>query len=245
MKAGTRKTVQIVLAVALVAAGVRLLLVYRSRHAPAPAESRRERPLDADYYVVPKKLHAYDLQSARDLTRQPAWVREGYRYTFYPYDSRTRHADFRHEAGTLAPIEKLQITGVVLDRSPREPLRPGAVRANPNQRQVMAVFQKDGKDCAVPIGLENNGDYQIYSDEMLYIQDPRELYRHWPPNVWQAIEQHRVEPGMNELQAVFAVGYGVPEPNVGELKTVHYPNGGRPLVITYRNGRAIEIKQGS
>lgn len=89
-------------------------------------------------------------------------------------------------------------------------------------------------------------DYQIYSDEMLYIQDPHELYKHWPGDVWEAISQHQVKPGMNELQAYFAIGMGVPErqsdPNV---KTVNYPNGGKPVSVTYRNGKAAEIKGGS
>jgi hypothetical protein len=90
------------------------------------------------------------------------------------------------------------------------------------------------------------GDYQIYSDEMLYIQDPHELYKHWPAEVWEAIGKHEVKPGMNELQADFAIGMGVPERSDDPtVKTVLYPNGGNPVSITYRNGKAAEIKPGS
>jgi len=49
---------------------------------------------------------------------------------------------------------------------------------------------------------------RIYSDEMLYIEDPRELYKHWPAGLWQSVEKHEVKPGMNELQADFAIGWG-------------------------------------
>ncbi len=79
------------------------------------------------------------------------------------------------------------------------------------RRQVMAIFQKEGKTYAVPIGFEADEQYKIYSDEMFYIEDPHDLYKHWPPEVWQAVEQHQVNPGMNEMQADFAIGMGVPD----------------------------------
>ena len=110
----------------------------------------------------------------------------------------------------------------------------------------MAVFQKDGKSYAVPIGFENDGQYKIYSDEMFYVEDPHELYKYWPADVWQAIEQHEVKPGMDELQADFAVGMGVPDAGASsDDKTVRYPNGGKPLVVNYQGGKAGEIKAGT
>ncbi len=117
----------------------------------------------------------------------------------------------------MLPIQKLQIKTVVTDLSP----------GSTDQRQIMAVFQKDGKDYAFPIGSVRAGNYQIYSDNMLYIQDPHELYKHWPADVWQAIEKHEVKPGMNELQADFAIGMGIPQQQSDPaVKTVNYPNGG-------------------
>jgi hypothetical protein len=48
------------------------------------------------------------------------------------------------------------------------------------------------------------------------------------------------------MQADFAVGMGVPDTgNSSSEKTVRYPNGGKPLVIVYRDGKAVEIKAGS
>lgn len=187
-----------------------------------------------DYYVSPKKLYPYDLKSAKQLTQQPEWVKEGYRYTFYPYDPASKRVQFAHEAGLLGPIEKVSITDVVTATPP-----------GTKKRQVLAVFQKDGKDYAVPIGYEADGEYKIYSDEMFYIEDPHQLYRHWSPDVWQAVEQHQVKPGMNEMQAVFAIGMGRPDPGSSDEKTVHYPNGGKPLVVVYHDGKAAEIKADS
>jgi hypothetical protein len=232
-----KQKIQLVLVLAIVVAGTRAAYILYERHVDKIEEARKQAPpLNPDYYVTPKKLYPYDLKSARQLTQQPVWVKEGYRYTYYPYDPVRHRTGFPHEAGQLLPIEKLQIKDVIADISP----------GSPDQRQVMAVFEKDGKNYAFPIGSVKAGNYQIYSDEMLYIQDPHELYKHWPADVWDAIEKHEVKPGMNELQADFAIGMGIPEPsNDPSVKTVNYPNGGKPVSVTYRDGKAAEIKFGS
>lgn len=231
-----RRKIQLVLIVAIAVAAVRTGYILYERQLTRLEETRkRATALNSDYYVIPKKLYPYDLKSARQLSQQPVWVKEGYRYTYYPYDPVKHRTDFAHEAGLLLPIQRLEIKEVVEDVSP----------GSPDQRQIMAVFEKDGKSYAFPIGSKKAGNYQIYSDEMLYIQDPRELYKHWPAEVWQAIEHHEVKSGMNELQADFAIGMGVPErTNDPSVKTVNYPNGGQPLSITYRDGKAAEIKPG-
>lgn len=235
MSPESKQKIQLVLALAILVAGVRTAYIFYERHVARIEQSRNQpKPLNPDYYVIPKKLYPYDLKSAWQLTQQPVWVKEGYRYTYYP--SQNHRADFSREAGQLLPLEKLQIKDVVTDVTP----------GSRDEKQVMAVFEKDSKSYAFPIGSLKNGNYQIYSDEMLYIQDPHELYKHWPPDVWQAIDQHQVKPGMNELQADFAIGMGIPErSNDAEIKIVNYPNGGKPLSVTFRDGKAAEIKQGS
>jgi hypothetical protein len=236
MRAELKQRIQIVLTVLIVLAAVRSGWILYQRYAEKARQTSAKSstpPLDPDYYVIPKKIYAYDLKSAREgLTKGPVWVKEGYRYTFYPYDTASRHADFGHEAGLLLPIQKVEIQDVVLDRSPEK-----------GQYQVMAVFVNQGKSFAFPIGVEVGGNFRIYSDEILFIQDPKELYKHWPADVWEAIEKHQVKPGMNELQADFAIGMGIPERSDDpDVKTVKYPNGGKPLTVVYRDGRAAEIR---
>ena len=64
--------------------------------------------------------------------------------------------------------------------------------------------------------------------------------------MWQAVEQHEVKPGMSEMQADFAIGMGVPDAgDTSYEKTVRYPNGGKPVVIIYRDGKAADIKPAS
>lgn len=234
----TKKKIQLALGVAIVIAGVRAGYIIYQRHEDYVAAEKRQQARslgysNQDYYVTPKKLHPYDLRSAQQLTQQPVWVKEGYRYTYYRYVPVVKKVDFVHEQGTLGPLERLDIKDVL------------AVAGPGGRKQVVALFDKEGHDYAVPIGFESDGQYKIYSDEMFYIEDPHQLYKHWPLDIWQAVDQHEVKPGMNELQADFAIGMGVPDPGAtSEEKTVHYPNGGKPLVVTYRDGKAAEIKAG-
>jgi hypothetical protein len=238
MTEDTKRKVQLVLAVAIVATALRTGWILYNRRAATQRQQPQAQaapPLNPDYYVIPKKLYAYDLKSARQLTKQPVWVKEGYRYTYYSYDLARRRSNFTHDAGLLRPLEKIEIKDVVLDASP----------GMKGQRQVMAVFSQEEKAYAFPIGVQLGGDYRIYADEILYIQDPKELYKHWPADIWGSIDKHEVKPGMNELQADFAIGMGVPERSDDpSIKTVNYPNGGKPLTITYRDGRAVNIKPG-
>lgn len=233
-----KQRIQLALLAAFVLASLRAGYIFYQRHQDRLAAEKQQQARDVgysnpDYYVSPKKLYPYDLKSAKQLTLQPVWVKEGYRYTYYPYNSATKKVDFGHEAGLLGPIEKLAIKDVITANAPG---------AGP-KRQVMAVFEKDGKSYAVPIGYQQEGEYKIYSDEMFFIEDPHALYKHWAPDIWQAVEQHQVKPGMNEMQADFAIGMGVPDAGSSDYeKTVRYPNDGKPLVIVYHGGKAAEIK---
>lgn len=241
MSPEAKQRIQLALLLAVVVATVRAGYILYERHEDKVAADKQKQAQNVgysnpDYYVSPKKLYPYDLKSAKQLTQQPVWVKEGYRYTFYRYDTASKQVDFAHDAGLLLPIEKLEIKDVVAAMPPGKGER----------RQVMAVFQTDGKTYAVPIGYEAEEQYKIYSDEMFFVEDPHDLYKHWPADVWQAVSQHEVKTGMNELQADFAIGMGVPDGGSSSYeKTVRYPNGGKPVVVVYQDGKASEIKTGS
>jgi hypothetical protein len=155
---------------ALVIAGGRAAYIVYARRAAMKDEAKPkpETALKADYYVTPKKLHAYDLRSARQLTEQAVWVKAGYQLTYYPYERERHKTDFGHEAGTLLPLQKLAIQDVVTDVSPQAP----------GIKQVMACFSLEGNGYAVPIGAVKDGDFKFYTDEIFFIEDPRELYKH-------------------------------------------------------------------
>jgi len=95
-----QKKLRIFLAAAILIAGGRAAYIVYERHEAlkGDAEPKRETALNPDYYVNPKKLHAYDLKSAQALTAQPVWVKAGYQLTYYPYDRARHKTDFAHEA---------------------------------------------------------------------------------------------------------------------------------------------------
>jgi hypothetical protein len=233
-----QKKLQIFLVVAIVLAGGRAAYVVYERHEAMKEHTkpRQETALKADYYVTPKRVHAYDLKSARQFTAQPVWVKYGYQLTYYPYDSKRHKTDFGHEAGVLLPLQRLAIQDVVTDVAPQAP----------GNKQVLACFSLDGKTYAVPIGAEKGGDFKLRADDIFFIEDPHDLYKNWPADVWKKIDAHEVQAGMSELQASFSIGAGVPEGS-GDYgsRTLHYANGGKPLVITFQNDKAVEVKPGS
>ncbi|MCU1298124.1 MAG: hypothetical protein JWO91_2402 [Acidobacteriaceae bacterium] len=232
------KRFQVLLLIAILVTGLRVAYIFYERHEEQVQEVKKAAPppLKADYYVTPRKLYPYDLKSAKQLTQQPVWVKVGYSITYFAYDKPSGRVNFAHEGGLLLPIERLDIKDVITAAAPQDP----------GERQVMAVFTKDGKMYAFSIGVLKDGEYHFSSDDMLFIQDPHELYKHWPADVWSAIDNHELKPGMNELQADFAVGLGIPEPGGDDdNKTVNYADGGKPLNVTYRDGKITEIKAGA
>ena len=231
-----RRKIQILLFVAMAVAAVRLAWILFERRQASVQQSRHEAaPLNPDYYVVPKKLYPYDLKSAKQLTVQPVWVKVGYAYPYYRFNNGTRQADQQHEAGRLLPLQRLAIGDVVLSAS----------SDTRGKRQIFATFEEGGKSYAAPIGSENHGDYKFYSDDMLFIQDPHELYKHWPAEVWKEIDQHQAKQGMSELQTDFALGIGLLEPGSDAIdRTLNYPNGGNPLKISFHHDKAIQIAPG-
>jgi hypothetical protein len=245
-----RKRIQLILLVFVVLAGIRLLLIYRERRAPvsAPNAARPTPALNADDYVVPTQVHSTDLKSAKeDLAGKTVWVKAGNQVNYFPYSA--GHVDFKHSAGLLPPLKKLAITNVIQSTDPgakAEEIAPG-VRVR--TQRVLAVFKLDGdaKTYAVAIGGNRGGDYTLYINDMFFLDDPHQLYRHWPADVWTAIDQHQALTGMNELQTAFALGAGVPDVSGGDFgnRTLKFDNNGHPVTVTFERNRATRVVPGS
>jgi hypothetical protein len=223
-----KQKIQLFLILAVLVAGARTAYILYQRHVAAASATKAAPPLNPDYYVAPKKFYAYDLKSARELTQQPVWVKEGYRYFYFAYDPAGHHTSFAKPAGMLLPLQKLEIKDVVLDKAPN----------SGSMQQLMAVFDQDGKPYAFQIGTVEGTDFKVFADGILFLEDPRELYKHWPPDIWEAISRHQVNPGMSQMQVIFSVGVGLAQPN-GDSSTLRYPNGGNPLLITYDDSRKV------
>ncbi len=247
MPSKIKRAVLLFLVVLTLAAGLRLFLIYRSRHQAWSVPQAPKVKLSADDYVVPRKLHAYDLDSLRQLVGKPVWIRSGYQLAYYPCDQTAKRVDFNHKAGLLGPIEKMDIKDVIQQPTP-EKLQwqtiPGSpVRVRIRSHELMAVFEKDNKNYAFNLGYENGGTNSIVADDILYYQDPHELYQHWPAGVWSAIDRHQAQPGMSELQVQFAIGGAAGmESYTGSERVLLYDNGGKPLRVIFIDGKAQRIE---
>lgn len=222
------------MAVALALATLRTAFIFYQRYTQKSAAERPpEQAMNPDYYVVPQKLYAYDLKSARQLAGRPVWVREGYRAAFVPCQPENLRCDFQHEAGLLGPIQRLEVKEVIRVPSPRASGQP----------QIMVVFEQEGKAYGFSVGSMKGEDYKLYIDDMLYLDDPHQLYRHWPAEVWQAVDQHQVHKGMNELQVGFALGVGdLHGSGLGSTRVLTYPNHGKPLVVTFEQDKVVDVQ---
>ena len=244
------RKLQIVLVIFFVLVGIRIYLIHRERNAPVPAT--KAAPVNpnfsADDYVVPTQTHAYDLKSAKEaIDGKTVWVKSGNSITYYPYAG--GRIDFHHPAGVLPPLDKLDVTNVVQASAPNskgEEIAPG-VRIH--EQQVLAVFRReqDNKTYAAPIGASRGGDYTLYINDELYLDDPHQLYKHWPVDIWQAIDQHQAKTGMNELQVGFALGVGVAEGSSGDYgnRTLTYDNNGHPVKVTFEHNHATQVQPAS
>ena len=233
-----KQKIQLILIIAMIVAAIRVGWIFCERHEESAVSQQQQAPaLDPDFYVHPKKIFPYDLKSAKaEITKQPVWVKVGFAYAYFPYSPAAQHADLAHETGKLLPLQKLDIKDLVAGVSPKDA----------SQKQILAVFEEGGKSYATPIATEKDGFYTFWANDMLFFEDPHQLYNHWPADVWQSIDQHQAKPGMNEFQADFALGIGLLETGGDATdRTLNYPNGGKPVKISFHNGKAVEVKAGS
>lgn len=225
----------------LLIVGIRIYFIWRERNAPVVQKPHvAERKLTADDVVQPRKLYIDDLGSARDLDGKTVWVQAGFELDYYPYVD--HRIEFAHKVGVLPSAQPLQIQDIITERAPvglhsRIPL---------GDHQVFAIFQfpNDDKQYATAIGYLQGNDSKYYCDDIFYYDDPRQMYKHWPADVWQAVDQHQPKPGMNELQTAMALGV-IQQSDSSDYgnRTVHYDAGGKNWSVTFQNDKATAVKQ--
>jgi hypothetical protein len=234
-----RKRIQVTLVVFMVLALARVgIILYERNHEPelpkSELSSSSSYKVTLDDYVTPHKLYPYDLRSAREAVGKTVWVRSGNQLPYYSYSAASRSADVARKAGLLGPLEKLEIKDVIAQ----------TIRG---QKQVLAVFTKEGAaaEYAVAIGKTSSGTYDFFVNDVFFIDDPHQLYNHWPAQVWNAVDHHQVKPGMNELQAGFALGTNI-RVSAGEYgnRSVQYLNGDQSTMVSFSGNKAVSVEPG-
>jgi hypothetical protein len=238
-----RKRLQIALIIMVVLAVLRTAYVFHERsESSAPAEKRPSYSSNLDDYVTAPRIQPYDLKSAqRELAGKTVWVKAGNQVPYFSYDSTTHEADLKRKAGLLAPLEKLKIDDVIAQRGAASPQAGGVAVV---QKQILAVFSRPGQPGhhAFAIGTNTGNDFSFTANDLLFLADPHELYKHWPPDVWQAIDQHEARKGMNELQVEFALGTSATASS-GDYgnRTLEYTNNGKPVKVTFEKNKAVDV----
>jgi hypothetical protein len=224
--------------------GVRFGMIYRDRHAPEKAITApaRQKIADDDLVYLKHKRQS-SMEDIKDLVGQPLWVSAGGQMDYYPAGG--RHVDYTAKpAGTLLGAEKLDLKGFVEQAKPKSI----ASRIPPGDRQVVMLFSLPGSETpakvyGVPVGYHEAGQYTFYLDEIFFYDDPHELYKHWGPEIWKAVDAHQVIMGMNERQVQMALGqvskslskdYG--------NRLVVFANLGKPFAVTFVKNKVTAFR---
>lgn len=231
----------LVTAVVLLAFGIRLFLLWRARSAPGVEKQPAyvERALTADDVVQPRKLYIDSLKSARELNGKTVWMQAGYQLPYFV--AAGKRADLRRRAGLLPSVERLVIEDVV------EQDVPASVNDRfPAGRQYFVLFTRtgDAKRYAAPVGATEDGSPAFQCDQIFYYDDPHQLYKHWPAEVWAAVDKHEPRPGMSELQVAMALGQ-VQESGSSSVgnRTIHYTAGDQKWTVSFEKDKAVSVNR--
>ncbi len=225
--------------VVLLLAGGRLLFVLHERNQPGVQKTQApQRLLTEDDVVQPRKMYIATLKEAKELAEKTVWVQAGYTLDYYPYAG--GRVEFAHSAGVLPSVQRLTIERVITEKAPANL----ATRFPAGDKQVFAVFKipGDAKEYATAIGTIQGSDETYYADQIFYYDDPHTMYKHWPTDVWKAVDEHHPEPGMNELQVTMALG-NVQQSDSSDYgnRTVTYDAGGKKWSVTFAKDKATTV----
>lgn len=242
MKTWQKLALVILIPAAILAIGIFWIHHKRSTEAVRVQPRYQERALSQDEMVQPRQLFIDDMKSARELIGKPVWIQAGFELEYFPY--KAHRVDFAQRAGLLPGAERLDIKDIVTEKAPAN----DQSRIPLGDKQIFAVFTTPGddedKEYATAIGTIQGNDSTYYCDKIFYYDDPRTMYSFWPPNIWQAIDQHKPIVGMNELQTAMAVG-AIQQSDSSDVgnRTVHYQAGPTRWAVTFDHDKATQVQQ--
>ncbi len=222
----------------VVAGGLEFAYLYHKRHAEEKPAATSSYKVDPDDNVYLKHERPDSMKDMKALKGRSLWVSAAGQMDLYPFDG--HKADFAHSHGVLLGAEKIVVQDAVEQVTPKK----YAFRVPAGERQVLLAFTHgdDPKVYATPVGYFENGTYTILDDQIFFYDDPHQLYAHWGPKVWAAVDAHRAEPGMNERQVQMA--YGQVSTGHGDTvgdRDVEFDNQGHPKLVTFAHGKATRI----
>lgn len=227
----------------LIVVGVRVGMIYSERNAPEKpvAAPAREKIADDDLVFLKKKRQD-SMANARELNGSTLWVSAGGQMDYYPASG--KHVDYAKISGTLLGAQKLEVKDFTEQVAPKSATH----RIPGGDRQVLMLFtlpdsEKPTQVYGVPVGYHENSQYTFYIDEIFFYDDPHELYKHWGPEIWKAVDSHQVILGMSERQVQMALGQVSKSlSNDYGNRLVVYANLGKPIAVTFVKNKATAFR---
>jgi hypothetical protein len=219
--------------------GVRVGMIYRERNAPAVVKAPEREVIADDDLVFLKKKRPDTLADVKELKGSTVWVSAGGQLEFYPYVGHA--AQYGKSAGTLLGAEPILVKEAVEQVAPKA----ATFRIPGGDRQVLLLFTRanDTKEYAVPVGYRQDGQYTFYTDELFFYDDPHELYKHWGPEIWKAVDAHEVILGMNERQVELSLGQ-VSKSTSKDYgnRMIVFANLGKPMAVTFVKNKVTAFR---
>jgi hypothetical protein len=226
-------------AVLFLAVGGELAYLHHERNAPVAVKAPEREVIAADDLVFLKKKRPENLKEVKELVGSTVWVSAGGQLEFYPYVGHA--AQYGKSAGTLLGAEPIVVKDAVEQVAPKA----ATFRIPGGDKQVLLVFTKPGdtKEYAVPVGYRQGSDYTFYMDEIFFYDDPHELYKHWGPEIWKAVDAHEVILGMNERQVELSLGQVSQSTSKAYgNRMVVFANMGKPMAVTFVNNKVTAFR---
>ncbi len=225
--------------VLLLAVGGEVLYLHHERNKPMVVKAPEREVIAEDDLVFLKKKRPDTLKDIKDLKGSTLWVSAGGQLEYYPFAGHA--AQYGKSAGTLLGAEPIVAKDAVEQVAPKA----ATFRIPGGDKQVLLVFAKpnDTKEYAVPVGYRQAGQYTFYTDEIFFYDDPHELYKHWGPEIWKAVDAHEVILGMNERQVELSLGQ-VSKSTSKDYgnRMVVFANLGHPMAVTFVKNKVTAFR---
>jgi hypothetical protein len=226
-------------AVLILAVGGQLMYLHHERNAPVAVKAPEREVIADDDLVFLKKKRPSSLKDVKELVGSTLWVSAGSQMEFYPFVGHA--AQYGKSAGTLLGAEPIVAKDAVEQVAPKA----ATFRIPGGDKQVLLVFTKPGdtKEYAVPVGYREGKDYTFYTDEIFFYDDPHQLYKHWGPEIWKAVDAHQVILGMNERQVELSLGQvSKSTSNDYGNRMVVFANLGKPMAVTFVKNKVTAFR---
>jgi hypothetical protein len=229
--------------VAILAVGVRVGMIYRERNAPVATKAPERTKIADDDLVFLKQKRPASMADMKELFGTTVWISAGGQLEYFPVSGKT--VQYAKSAGTLLGAQELKVKGAVEQVAPKA----ATFRIPGGDKQVSLIFtlpaSKDpAKEYAAPVGYRQDGKYTFYTDEILFYEDPHTLYKHWGPEIWKAVDEHRVILGMNERQVQLSLGQ-VSKSTSKDYgnRMVVFANLGKPMAVTFVKNQVTAMRE--